>query len=86
LVVSGNGLTTEASIAALFGVGQAFAAPTTPGKSVVISADVIGNASVWHIVNDTDISNITANEVFQVATLIGVNNLALVGFNAANFA
>lgn len=86
LVVSGNGLTTAASVANLFGAGKTWAAPTVGNKAVVITADVIGNATVWHLVNQLDITNITADEITQVAVLTGINNLALVPFTADNFA
>jgi hypothetical protein len=86
LVVSGNGLTSAASVASLFGAGSVFAAPTVGNKAVVITADVIGNATVWHLVNQVNVTSITADELTEVATLVGVNNFALVPFVAANFA
>lgn len=90
LVVSGTELTTSASIAALFTNGSTngtFAAPNGLSKAVVITASVIGDAAVWHIVNDDATGNtIEADEVTQVATLTGINNLTLQGFVTDNFA
>ena len=85
IVVIGDGLTTAASIAALFGAGLAFAAPAGRGKAVVVATDIVGDAGVWYLVNQSDIGNVTADELTQVASLVGVNNLELVPFIAANF-
>lgn len=88
LVVQGDGIDTPAEIAALFGTGKPFAAPTGQAKAVIIAADIIGDATAWYITNKTTatITSIEANEVEQVAVLTGINNLALVGFSADNFA
>lgn len=86
LSVQGNGLATPADIAALFGSGVTYAAPTNARKAVLVSTDLTGHASIWYITNQTDVTNITSNEVQQVATLEGVNNILLVGFAASNFA
>lgn len=84
LVVSGNALTTPDAVAALFGVGKALAAPTTGTKAVIITADIIGDATVWYLVNQTGVTAVTAGEIVQVATLTGVNNFGLVGFESTN--
>jgi hypothetical protein len=86
LVVSGNGLETPESIAALFGDHKSFATPTTASKVVLISADIVGDASIWYVTNQTQIDTISASEVQLVGVLNDVNNLALVGFNVANIA
>ncbi len=86
LVASGTGLMTPNDIASLFGAGKAFAAPTDVAKAVLITADVVGDATVWYIVNQSSPTSIESSEVFKVATLVGVNNLALVGFDATNLA
>ncbi|MFA6498199.1 MAG: hypothetical protein WC256_04675 [Desulfurivibrionaceae bacterium] len=86
LVVKGYGLTSAAAVAGLFGAGLPLAAPTAESKAVVITADIVGDASVWYILNQTDTANITANEITLVAELVGVNNLGLVGFDSTNFA
>ncbi|HQS67424.1 MAG TPA: hypothetical protein PLM93_09610 [Sulfuricurvum sp.] len=86
LIVSGNALTTADTVAALFGTGKAFAAPTTGTKAVIITADIIGDATVWYLVNQTGVTAITADEVVKVATLTGINNLGLVGFESTNLA
>lgn len=85
LVASGYGLDAD-GIAALFGAAAPFAAPTAASKMVVISADIIGNASIWYVVNQLDTSAITASEVTLVGTLVGINNLGLTGYGfvAAN--
>ncbi|MBK9235974.1 MAG: hypothetical protein IPO19_07880 [Rhodoferax sp.] len=87
LVASGYDLDAT-GIAALFGAAAPLAAPTAAAKTVVISADIIGNASIWYVVNQLDTSAITASEVTLVGTLVGINNLGLVGYGfvAANFA
>lgn len=86
LVVQGNWLNTAADIASLFGASHPFAAPTSSAKAVIITTDIIGSAKVWYITNQTDLTNISADEIQQVATLDSIHNLVLVGFNAANFA
>ena len=83
LVVAGP-IVTPADVAALFGPGKAFKAPTAAGKYVVVSADIVGDASMWLIVNQTDVRAIDAKEVTQIAVLVGVHNLQLVPFDAAN--
>lgn len=85
LVLSGYGLTNGANIAAVFGTGMAFAAPSGASKAVIITADIIGDATVWYLVNQIDTANITGDEITKVATLTGINNLTLVGFDATNF-
>ena len=86
LSVQGNGLSTPADIAALFGSGLTYAAPTNARKAVLVSTDLTGHASIWYITNQTDVTNVTDNEVQQVATLENINNILLVGFAAGNFA
>lgn len=85
LTVQGNSL-NPTSLAALFGPGKAFAAPTAASKMVLITADIIGDASIWFVVNQLDVTNITPDEIVLVGTLKGINNLGLVGFDASNFA
>ncbi len=83
----GTPLTTPAEIAAIFG------APTTPGKLVIITAGIPapgdpGVATVWFISNRSAAGNIgviEADEVVKVAELVGINNLALLSFQADNF-
>lgn len=86
LVVVGDGLTRAEVIAGLFGAELPFAAPTARGKAVLIVSDIIGDTSVWYLVNQIDLGNITADELSQVAVLGGVNNTQLVPFIATNFA
>lgn len=85
LVAVGYDLTSADAVAALFGDGFAFAAPTARGKAVIITSDIIGDASVWYLVNQTDLTTVSAEELTLVATLVGVNNLGLVGFETGNF-
>ena len=77
---------TTADIAALFGASMPFAAPTASSKAVLITADVAGDAAVWFITNTSDLTAISSDEVQQVASLVGVNNLSLVPLVAGNFA
>lgn len=88
LVVQGDSIDTSAEIAALFGTGKPFAAPTGQAKAVIIVSDIIGDATAWYITNKTTatITSIEENEVEQVAVLTGINNLALVGLSVDNFA
>jgi len=85
LVIQGNGLDASA-LADLFGAGKVFAAPTTARKAVLISTDIVGDASVWYLSNQTGITAITSSEITLVGTLKGINNLELVGFDTSNLA
>ncbi|MBC3919866.1 DUF4214 domain-containing protein [Undibacterium sp. CY18W] len=84
LTVQGNAL-DPAKLAALFGTGKAFAAPTVATKMVLITADIIGDASIWFVINQNDVANITPDEITLVGTLKNINNLSLVGFDVTNF-
>jgi len=84
LVVNGFSLDSTTEIATLFTDGT-FTAPTASSKSVVISADIVGDASIWLVVNQTETTSIEAAEVSKIATLTGVNNLALQPFTSDNF-
>ncbi|MFZ6743557.1 DUF4214 domain-containing protein [Undibacterium sp. JH2W] len=84
LTVQGNAL-DPTKLAALFGPGKAFTAPTVASKMVLITADIIGDASIWFVINQLDVTNITPDEIVLVGTLTNVNNLTLVGFDATNF-
>ncbi|MGE4503354.1 MAG: hypothetical protein AB7D03_10810 [Thiomicrospira sp.] len=86
LSVSGYGLNTAQSIANLFGTGHAFVSGTQASKTVVLSADIVGNTHVWYVVNQLNVTEIEAHEVSLVATLVGINNLALLPFESDNFA
>jgi hypothetical protein len=86
LIVQGAGLNAT-TIAALFAAtGTALLAPTAIGKAVIIASDVVGDAGVWFLVNQTLPTTVEVGELTQVATLTGVNNLQLVPLIAANFA
>lgn len=86
LSVQGGGLNNAAAIAALFGAGAVYAAPTLPAKAVLISSDLVGDASIWYITTYAAGGGVDAGEVVQVGTLVGINNLSVVGFDATNFA
>lgn len=75
IAVNGFGLATASAVANLFGLGKAIAAPSGLSKAVVMTASISGDAKLWFVVNETDLGRITANEVQQVATLTGINNL-----------
>jgi hypothetical protein len=85
LVVQGNALDAT-KLAGLFGAGKAFAPPVGASKAVLITADIVGDASIWYLVNQTDTTAITSTEITLVGTLKNINNLDLVGFDTANFA
>ncbi|MDR9500015.1 MAG: hypothetical protein RI556_12630 [Hydrogenovibrio sp.] len=85
LTVSGFGLNSSDAIADLFGAGKAIANPVSSSKAVLITADIVGDASVWYVVNQVDTGSIAPEEITQVADLVGVNNLSLVGFSDGNF-
>ena len=84
LTLSGNGL-SETTLASKFGVGAAFSAPSAAGKAVLLTPDIVGNTNIFYLTNQNDTSNITADEIELVGSLVGVNNLQLVGFSADNF-
>ncbi len=96
LVVTSNGLDTPAAIAALFQsrasnapyAQPSAAAKSAPAKVVMITADIIGDAKIWYIVNQTNTSTVEASEITLVGTLKDINNLGLTGygFAASNFA
>lgn len=85
LVAQGNSIDADA-IANMFAANRAFAAPTKAAKMVMITCDIVGSANIWYILNQTDVTSITSDEVTLVGTLKDVNNLALTGFDAGNFA
>lgn len=85
LVIQGNSLDATA-LADLFGAAKPFAAPTAAGKAVLITTDIVGDASVWYLTNQTATTAIASSEIVLVGTLKDINNLALLGFDAGNFA
>lgn len=86
LVVQGDSVDTPTEIAALFGAGSVFAAPTAQAKAVVISSDLVGDATIWYVTNKSSVTSIEVAEVEQVAILTGINNVSLLPFVATNFA
>jgi hypothetical protein len=88
LVVQGDSIDSAAKIAALFGPGYVYAAPTGQAKAVVISSDLVGDATVWYVTNqsNTGITTIDSTEVSQVAVLQGINNMSLIGLTTGNLA
>jgi hypothetical protein len=87
LSVQGYALDSPDKIAALFGAGKTFAAPTGQAKTVVISSDIVGDAQIWYVTNQatSNINSIEASEVSLVGVLQGVNNTSLVPFVLTNF-
>jgi Ca2+-binding RTX toxin-like protein len=77
------GTITVDTIAAMFDpdLPSTFEAALTGEKFVVITAAATGNASVWYVNTASDglSSDLTAEDVVQTVTLVGVNNLAVVG-------
>ena len=45
---------------------QSFHGPTVASKMVIITADIIGDASVWYVINQLDVNNITPDEIVLV--------------------
>lgn len=90
VVIYSGAVTNATEAAALFNgtllSDAVFAKVTTAGKYVLVTANVTGDASVWYIANQATPDVIAAAEITQVATLVGVNNIELVPFVAANFA
>jgi len=84
LIMVGSGLSTPTAIEAAF-TGQF--TTNVRGKAVIITADVIGDASVWYLVNQDDINDIAASEITKVATLENLANFGMSGFafTSANF-
>lgn len=85
LIMVGSGLSTPTAIEAAF-TGQF--TTNVRGKAVIITADVIGDASVWYLVNQDDINDIAVSEITKVATLENLANFGMSGFafTSANFA
>ena len=85
LLAIGTTSLSASDVAGLF--GTYLAVPTTARKAVMLTADVTGDTKVWYITNSsgTGVGSIDSAEVEQVATLVGLNNLELAGFAAANF-
>lgn len=98
LVAVGNGLDTPQAVAGLFAAlplpatapfaQPSVAAGSAPAKAVLITADIVGDARIWYVVNQTGTSVIDSSEITLVGVLKDVNNLALsgYGFVAGNFA
>ena len=74
---------TAADVEALFGAGKLLGAPRQVMKSIVITADTRSSADVWLILNNTNVSAVTAGgpmqpqEIFHVAQLVGSWNSSL---------
>ena len=74
---------TATDVEALFGAGNLLGQPTRVMKSIVITADTRSSADVWLILNNTNVSEVTAGgllqpqEIFHVAHLIGSWNASL---------
>ena len=85
LIMVGSGLSTPTAIEAAF-TGQF--TTNARGKAVIITADVIGDASVWYLVNQDNINDIAVSEITKVATLEDLANFGMSGFafTSANFA
>lgn len=86
LISSGYSLDSVSEIAALFGAGSAFSAPNGASKAILITADIVGDAHIWAIVNQTGVTAVDETEVTLIGTLNEINNLSLVNFDTANFA
>lgn len=99
LVYQGVPVLTPAGVAALFDATGSdlttpFSYPRTDGKAVVITAGVAGDARLWFLKKEANVTEtfasdrnvITEDEIQLVAILEDVSNLALVGFSSGNFA
>ncbi len=97
LIATGNALETPAAIAALFGTtgmtNRAFAQPSVaaksaPAKAVVITSDIVGDAKIWYLINQTGTSTVDETEITLVGILKDINNLGLASYGlvATNFA
>jgi hypothetical protein len=98
LVYQGTPITTAAGVAALFDATgsdttRPFFYPVSDGKAVIITAGVVGDARVWFLVKeqnvtetfDSAISVVLDSEISLVAVLTDVNNLTLAPLTASNF-
>jgi Ca2+-binding RTX toxin-like protein len=98
LVYQGTPITTAAGVAALFDATgsdttRPFFYPVSDGKAVIITAGVVGDARVWFLVKeqnvtetfDSAISVVSDSEISLVAVLTDVNNLTLAPLTASNF-
>ena len=99
LVYQGVPVLTPAGVAALFDatgsdITTPFSYPRTDGKAVVITTGVAGDARLWFLKKEANVTEtfasdrnvITEDEIQLVAILEDVSNLALVGFASGNFA
>ena len=93
MLEAGTALNTPTAIAGLFGAGKPFAAPTTPAELVLVIGSVYvpgtpGGLSIWYVGNRSSgdpVTSISADEVVQVAELVGVNSLAINALVAESF-
>ena len=99
LVYQGVPVLTAAGVAALFDASgsdltRPFSYPRTDGKAVVITTGVAGDARLWFLKKEANVTSIfasdsnviTEDEIQLVAILEDVSNLTLVGFSSSNFA
>jgi hypothetical protein len=98
LVYQGSPISTPLAVSELFSTSptdtaKPFLYPVTDGKAVIITASVSGDARIWYLKKEANISAtfsssrnvVTESDISLVGILEGVSNLSLVGFAAGNF-
>lgn len=85
VVVINGVVDSEQDVIDLFGVGAPLAPPNSAGKLVIISSGVIGDANIWSIVNQNDLTQITSSEVELIGVLKDVNSFDIKPLDTTNF-
>jgi len=99
LVYQGSPISTPLAVSELFSTGptdtaKPFLYPITDAKAVVITTSVAGDARIWYLKKEANITAtfsssrnvVTESDISLVGILEGVSNVSLVGFAAGNFA
>lgn len=85
IIVINGVVDSEQDVIDLFGVGSPLAPPNSAGKLVIISAGVIGDANIWSIVNQNDLTQVTSSEVELIGILKDVNSFDIKPLDTTNF-
>lgn len=85
VIVINGVVNSEQDVVDLFGVGAPLAPPNSAGKLVIISAGIIGDANIWSIVNQSDLTQISSDEVELIGVLKDINSFDIKPLDASNF-
>ncbi|MFZ9813336.1 MAG: hypothetical protein ACO3DD_09675, partial [Burkholderiaceae bacterium] len=99
LVYQGSPISTPLAVSELFSTdptdtAKPFLYPITDAKAVIITTSVAGDARIWYLKKEANITAtfsssrnvVTESDITLVGILEGVSNVSLVGFAAGNFA